>query len=229
MRLTFVWQDCVVVGTKNTNIMTDPSFPRIMRIVSLDDLPSLDAIVLSNPSVDDASWKVLEPLRRTIPVIVPRGIEKRIRRHGFVNVTEVQSGKTFAIGEIKVTTVPAKNSKGSFGVLFSCEKNVFFAGPTRLFDEMAAIGRTYQIDLVLLPIGGRMSGRQQRVMTPEEAAKAAASLKAKSVVPIHWHPVRVGETEIRPAGTPKDFHDVLTEKRIRTRVRILRPSDTIII
>lgn len=229
MRLTFVWQDCVVVGSNNTNLMTDPCFPRIMKIVSLDDLPNLNAIVLSTPNVDDASWRVLKPLRRTIPVIVPRGMEKRIRRYGFVNIHEVQSGKTFTIGEIRLTTLPAKNSRGSFGVLFSSEKNVFFAGPTCFFAKMASIGRTHQIDLALLPIGGRMSGRQQRVMTPEEAAKAAAHLKAKSVVPIHWHPIRVGETEIRPSGTPKDFHKVVTERKIGTRVRILRPSDTIII
>ncbi|MFQ5909640.1 MAG: MBL fold metallo-hydrolase [Thermoplasmata archaeon] len=229
MRLTFVWQDCVVVGSNGTNLLTDPCFPRVRKVISLDDLPRLDAIIVSNSDIDALSWKPLEPLRKTIPVIAPKGTEKKIGKCGFANVHEVQSGKAFTIGDMRVITLPAKSSRDSFGVLFSSAKNAYFAGPTLYFDKMAAIGSTYEVDLALLPIGGRFRGRQRGVMTPEEAADAAVRLKAKSVVPIHWHPVRVGESEVRPSGTPEEFHRVIRERKLGTRVRVLRPSDAIII
>ncbi|MFQ6127951.1 MAG: MBL fold metallo-hydrolase [Thermoplasmata archaeon] len=229
MRLTFVWQDCVVVGSNETNLITDPCFPKVRKVINLDDLPHLNAVIVCNPDIDSASWEVLDPLRRTIPVITPRATEKKIRRYGFVNVYEVQSGKAFTIGDMRVVTLPAKNSRDSFGVLFSSAKNVYFAGPTLVFDKMAAIGRTYKIDLALLPIGGRIRGMHRGVMTPEEAASAAGRLKAKSIVPIHWHPVLVEGTEVRPSGTPEEFYRIIRERKLETKVRILRPSDTIII
>ncbi|MCK4367243.1 MAG: hypothetical protein KAW84_04795, partial [Thermoplasmata archaeon] len=62
-----------------------------------------------------------------------------------------------------------------------------------------------------------------------EAADAAARLKAKSAVPIHWHPARIGESEVRPPGTPEEFQKAVRERKLRTRVRVLRASDAIII
>ncbi|MFQ6106342.1 MAG: MBL fold metallo-hydrolase [Thermoplasmata archaeon] len=228
MRLTFVWQDCVVVGSNGTSIMTDPCFPRIRNAISLDDLPSLNGIVVCNPEVDDLSWERLGSLRRTIPVVAPKGTSKRIEKHGFVNVYEVQSGRSFSVGDMRVITVPSKSSRDSYGAVFSADKNVYFAGSTPLFDKIVAIGNSYRIDLALLPVGGRIRGKRP-VMTPNEAADATARLKATSVVPIHWHPVLVGNGEVRPSGTPEEFRDAVRERKLKTRVRILRPSDAIII
>jgi L-ascorbate metabolism protein UlaG (beta-lactamase superfamily) len=228
MRLTFVWQDCVVVGSNGTSLITNPCFPKKQKVVSLEDLPRLDGIVLTHPGLDTVSWQVLEPVRRTIPVICPRGTEKRIRKHGFVNVYEVQSGKAISIGDMRIVTLPSRHTRESFGAMFSSDKNVYFAGPTNLSDKMFAIGNTYQIDLALVPIGGRVRGGRS-VMNPDEAGEAVARLKAKAVVPIHWHPARVQDGEIRPPGTPEDFQKSVKEKKLGARVRVLRPSDAIII
>jgi L-ascorbate metabolism protein UlaG (beta-lactamase superfamily) len=66
-------------------------------------------------------------------------------------------------------------------------------------------------------------------MNPEEAGEAAARLKAKAVVPVHWHPARVEDGEVRPPGTPEGFQKAVKEKKVKTRVRVLRSSDAIII
>ena len=228
MRLTFVWQDCVVVGSNGTNLITNPCFPKITKVVSLEDLPRLDGIIVTHTGVGSLSWEALESIRRTIPVVCPRGTEKRIRRHGFVNVYEARSGKSLTIGDLRVVTVPSGHARESYGVLFSSGKNVYFAGPTPLFEKMAAIGNTYSIDLALLPVGGRIRGGRN-MMDPQEAADATARLKAKAVVPIHWHPARVADDEVRPPGTPEDFQKAVKEKKLKARVRVLRPSDAIII
>lgn len=215
-----------MVGSNGTSLMTDPCLPEAEKVVSLDDLPHLDGIVLSSTEMDLGSWERLAAIRSTAPVVVPRGMGKKISDLGFTSVHEIRSGKTFTIGDMKVTTLPAKGSRDSYGILFTSQKNVYFAGPTQYFEKLAAIGNTYAIDLALLPIGGKVRGSRS-VMSPEEAAEATARLRAKSVVPIHWHPVAVGGEQVRPPGRPEEFQKIA--KKSKVRVRILRPSDAIII
>jgi len=59
-------------------------------------------------------------------------------------------------------------------------KTIFFAGDTGLFGDMKLIGELWRIDLACLPIGDCFT------MGPDHAIKAAAMLKAKRVLPIHY-------------------------------------------
>jgi L-ascorbate metabolism protein UlaG (beta-lactamase superfamily) len=59
-------------------------------------------------------------------------------------------------------------------------KNVYFAGDTGLFGDMALIGE-HGLDLALLPIGDNFT------MGPEDALKAAGMLKAGTVIPMHYN------------------------------------------
>jgi L-ascorbate metabolism protein UlaG (beta-lactamase superfamily) len=60
-------------------------------------------------------------------------------------------------------------------------KTIYFAGDTALFGDMKLIGELWNIDLACLPIGDRFT------MGPAHAIKAAAMLKAKRVLPIHYN------------------------------------------
>lgn len=60
------------------------------------------------------------------------------------------------------------------------EKNVYFAGDTGLFGDMALIGE-HKLDLALLPIGDNFT------MGPEDALKAAKLLQAATVIPMHYN------------------------------------------
>ncbi len=59
-------------------------------------------------------------------------------------------------------------------------KNVYFAGDTGLFGDMALIGEE-NLDLALLPIGDNFT------MGAEDALKAAKMLKASTVIPMHYN------------------------------------------
>jgi L-ascorbate metabolism protein UlaG (beta-lactamase superfamily) len=68
------------------------------------------------------------------------------------------------------------------GVLFMNEgKTIYHAGDTGLFSDMKLIGERHPIDVAFLPIGDNFT------MGPEDASYAAALLKAKVVVPIHYN------------------------------------------
>lgn len=60
-------------------------------------------------------------------------------------------------------------------------KTVLHSGDTALFSDMEMIGRRHDIDLAFLPIGDLFT------MGPDDALQAAAWLRAKAVVPIHYN------------------------------------------
>ena len=59
-------------------------------------------------------------------------------------------------------------------------KTIYFAGDTCVFGDMQLIGRIYEPDIAVLPIGDHYT------MGPKEAAVAAELVGAKRVVPCHW-------------------------------------------
>jgi L-ascorbate metabolism protein UlaG (beta-lactamase superfamily) len=59
-------------------------------------------------------------------------------------------------------------------------KKLYFAGDTCVFGDMQLIGRIYEPDVAIIPIGDHYT------MGPKEAAVAVELLGVKRVVPCHW-------------------------------------------
>lgn len=57
---------------------------------------------------------------------------------------------------------------------------IYHAGDTALFGDMTLIGEEFDLDLALLPIGGRYT------MGPDDALRALRLLHPKNVVPMHY-------------------------------------------
>ena len=60
------------------------------------------------------------------------------------------------------------------------DKTLYFAGDTCVFGDMQLIGRIYEPDVAVLPIGDHYT------MGPKEAAVAVELLGVKRIVPCHW-------------------------------------------
>ena len=93
-------------------------------------------------------------------------------------------------------------------------KNLYHAGDTALFGDMALISEQYIIDVAMLPIGGLYT------MDAEDAVRAEKLLKAKKVVPMHYG--KWSEAD------PYEFRDRIAEQAIGTAV-VMRPGDAIIV
>lgn len=100
-------------------------------------------------------------------------------------------GGTVEVEGLKFTLTNAFHSgsaaDGSYvgepsGIVVTLEdgKVVYFAGDTCVFGDMQLIGRIYEPDLAVLPIGDHYT------MGPREAAVAIELLGVKRVVPCHW-------------------------------------------
>ena len=69
------------------------------------------------------------------------------------------------------------------------EVKIYHAGDTDLIPEMKKLS-TSNIDIALLPVGGTYT------MNAGEAAKAAAVIKPKLVIPMHWGTIIGDKTDV---------------------------------
>ena len=101
----------------------------------------------------------------------------------------------------------------SCGIVLELEngRKIYFAGDTCVFSGMQLIGRIYQPDVAVLPIGGHFT------MDPREAAVALELLATQRCVPCHYG------TFPLLAGTP----DELEQLASRVTVEKLEPGDSI--
>ena len=111
-------------------------------------------------------------------------------------------GGTVDVGGVKFTLTNAFHSSSTpdgvyageaCGIVIEVENGttIYFAGDTCVFGDMQLIGRIYEPDLVVLPIGDHYT------MGPREAAVALELLGAKRCLPCHWgtFPVLTGRPE----------------------------------
>jgi L-ascorbate metabolism protein UlaG (beta-lactamase superfamily) len=133
------------------------------------------------------------------------------------DVTEAANkGGTVEKEGIKVTLTDAKHSSSAFadgsftylgepaGLVIELENGtkIYFAGDTCVFGDMALIGRIYQPDVAVLPIGGHYT------MDPREAAVALELLGVKRCVPCHYG------TFPLLAGTPEECRRLVSDCEI---------------
>lgn len=92
-------------------------------------------------------------------------------------------------------------------------RTFYFAGDTALFGDMRLIGEE-KIDVAILPIGDHFT------MGPDDAARAAALIDARTVIPCHYNtfpPIR---------QDPEDFRAKVAARAPGSEVVILNPGDT---
>ena len=100
-------------------------------------------------------------------------------------------GGTVDVDGVKFTVVNAFHTgsapDGSYGgdpsgfvVTTEDGKRIYFAGDTCVFGDMQLIGRVYEPDVAVIPIGDHYT------MGPKEASVAIDLLGVKRIVPCHW-------------------------------------------
>jgi L-ascorbate metabolism protein UlaG (beta-lactamase superfamily) len=132
-------------------------------------------------------------LERTTPILVPRGAANATRDLGFTQVHEMRAGDTACFGAVEVMAVHAAHTgaRSPYGLVADClgyvirgSHEVYFAGDTGLFPEMAALAG--RMDLALLPVWGWGPRLGDEHLTPYDAANSLRLLRPAAAVPIHW-------------------------------------------
>lgn len=167
-------------------------------------------------------------------MIAPRGAGSILRRSGLV-VEELERDESADVAGTLVRAVRADHDSGRWpvggataeplGFLVGSSPSVYFAGDTDVFPEMEAIG---PVDVALLPVAGWGPRLGPGHMDSERAARAAALLRPRIAIPIHWGTIhrryaRTGEWFSEP---PERFEAQVAAVAPGVEVRVLAPGES---
>lgn len=238
--LTYVGHATVLIQLAGRRLLTDPLLGagilhvrRQVPMPELDELRSLDAILISHAHRDHLDRPSLRRLAAECPVIVPRGCASAVRRGGPFELIELDDGDRVAVGGTVVEAVHASHDGRrhplaprviSLGYLIEGPPNIYFAGDTDLFSGMSALAG--RVDVALVPIWGWGPSVPAGHLNPARAAEAVARIGPRIAVPIHWGTLRAWGSQrgLDPLVPARAFADAVGREAPGTEVRILLPG-----
>ncbi|MEN3342420.1 MAG: hypothetical protein V7644_1824 [Actinomycetota bacterium] len=183
----------------------------------------VDIIALTHAHGDHLGDTVELAKKHGCTVVAPVELADWLQiEHKLENVRDPNKGGTVDVDGIAVTLTNAHHSSSNdkleymgepCGLVVTDENGarLYFAGDTCVFGDMQLIGRLYEPDLAILPIGGHYT------MDPREAALALELLGTKRCVPCHYGTFPV------LTGTP----DQLAELAPGVQVERLEPGESV--
>ncbi len=242
-RVTYVGHATVLVEIDGVRLLTDPVLRNRVGPLWRHGAPphrrlaeGIDAVLISHLHHDHADVPSLRRLSRAVPVLAAPGAGDFLDRLGFSDVRELAPGDSGEVGGVRVTATEANHppsgrrlerASRAVGFELAGQRRIYFAGDTDLFAGMEAIGGG--LDLALLPIWGWGTNIGAGHLDPERAARAAALLSAKLVVPIHWGTLYpLGLARLRPEplrAPPHQFARWMHELAPQSELRVLAPGE----
>lgn len=206
--ITWIGHSTFLIQMAGLNIVTDPVWARRMAFqkrlappgIELSDMPSVDVVLISHSHYDHLHVSSLRRLRGPKQMIVPAGLRKKLVLRGFLQCQELHWWEDTSLHGAKFTFVPAQHWTrrnpwdmntshwGGWVLQVDHGPTVYFAGDSGYFRGFKEIGRRFDIDVALLPIGAydpEWFMASQHV-SPEEALQAFLDVRAKYFVPMHY-------------------------------------------
>ncbi|MFE0461735.1 MBL fold metallo-hydrolase [Kitasatospora sp. NPDC058965] len=206
--------------------------------VELEELPAVDAVLISHDHYDHLDMATVKRLVRTqsAPFAVPLGIGGHLRRWGVPEhrIIELDWDETCTLGELTLTLTAAHHFSGrgltrnttlwGSWVIAGATRKVFYTGDSGYFEGYAAIGAQHgPFDAALVQIGAYDEAWADIHMTPEDAVLAHRELGGGLLVPVHWCTFNLG---LHPWAEPVER--LLTEAKAHgVPVAVPRPGERV--
>jgi L-ascorbate metabolism protein UlaG (beta-lactamase superfamily) len=239
-RVTFVGHATILIELDGVRILTDPILrERVGPLTRTSGAPSaelwsdIDVVLISHSHWDHLDYGSLKLLGLDVPIIARTGMAGEFRSRGFRDITELEPGDEQAVGTVRIEAVhaehkgfgpPVGGTELCLGFIVHGSRSIYFAGDTAFFEAMADFD--IGLDLALLPVWGwGPTAKPSDHLDPMGAARAAAVIKPRIAVPIHWgtlHPV--GFSWMRPStriDPPHQFAQLVRRMAPDTTVRVL--------
>ena len=198
----------VLLKIEGFTVITDPVFSTrvginlgpftlgLKRIVEsalpLDQIPRVDAILLSHAHMDHFDIPTLRAMeRKDLEIVTARGTSDLLRVDRYARVQEVGWDETVRVGPLTIRGLEVKHWgarvrtdtwRGYNGFLIeSRRRRVLYAGDTAMTDAFQGLGGA---ELALMPIGAYDPWITNHC-SPEQAWKMAEHARAGLVVPVH--------------------------------------------
>jgi L-ascorbate metabolism protein UlaG (beta-lactamase superfamily) len=220
LRVTWFGHSASLVEIDGMRVLVDPVWEQraspfafmgpkrfFQPTIALDELPKIDVVLISHDHYDHLG---AETVRRLVKVqgaagarwVTSLGVGRRLRGFGVPaeKITELDWTESVEVGELKVTSWPARHFSGRglfdrFSTLWGSfviegpRHRVYYGGDSGWWEGFGEIAAQYpRFDLTMLEVGAFHPLWSAIHLGPDHAAKAfdAMSPKGGLMMPIHW-------------------------------------------
>ena len=204
----------VLIRIQGKTLLTDPVFGERASVfsfigpkrfpydhyVDLDELPNIDAIILSHDHYDHLDYSTFVRLNgRVKRFFVPLGVGAHLEKWGIApeSITELDWWESAKLDDLTLVCAPARHFSGRgltrnntlwcSWALLGTERRVYFGADTGYYPGLKTVGEKLgPFDVALLECGAYNEDWANIHMMPEETAQAQLDVKAKLLIPIHW-------------------------------------------
>src|ERR1700712_468678 len=256
--LFFVGTATTVITYNELTLLTDPNFLHRGQRAYLgrgitskrltepalrpEDLPELDAVVLSHLHGDHWDRVAQRGLNRDLPIITTPHASKRLQLRGFSRATGLRPwgqhrlvrGSTM----VRITAMPARHAPRPAALLLppvmgsmlefgpldgSVELRLYVTGDTLLIDDLHQIPQRYpHIDAGVFHLGRtKLPGGLMVTMNGRQGADLLEMVNPGTVIPIHYDDYPVFKSPL------SEFRDEITRRDLTDRVTYVERGQTV--
>jgi L-ascorbate metabolism protein UlaG (beta-lactamase superfamily) len=214
LRLTWLGHATALLEIDGARVLTDPIWservspstlagPRrfFPPPLPLEDLPPLDAVVVSHDHYDHLDMATIRALSASgAAFYVPLGVGAHLERWNVPaeRIHEFDWNESARVGPLTLTLAAARHFSGrgfrnrngtlwGSWVLAGPRHRVFYSGDTGDFDGFRSIGETYgPFDTTLMSAGAYSPAWPAVHIFPEELVGAHQALRGGLLIPVHW-------------------------------------------
>ena len=236
--LTWIGHASFLIQFTDMNVLVDPNFAnwlfllkRIKRAgMRLAHLPRIDLVLLTHAHYDHFHRRTLRQLRKPMMAITPWGMKDLMNGLGFERIIELKWWESLSQRNCKVTLVPARHwgartlhdgHRGYGGFVLEHQgRRVYHAGDSAYFEGFKEIGRRFQPEIALLPIGAyQPEGFRNVHMGPDDAMQVFKDLNSHWFIPMHFGSFKLSFEDIEEP--PRWLRHLAAQHRLSHRVKIL--------
>jgi L-ascorbate metabolism protein UlaG (beta-lactamase superfamily) len=253
--LHFLGHSTVRVELAGHTVLTDPLLAvtvgllrRVVPLPAPSTWAGVDLVLISHLHGDHLHIPSLRTVGPDVRIVVPRGAGAWLRGRGFRHVDELSAGEGIQDGDLRVTAVRAEHSGHRWGprsthgpateslgyLLEGGGSTVYASGDTGLYDGMAVLGDR-DVDIALLPVWGWGPTLGPGHLDPVDAADAAALIRPRVAVPVHWGTLALAGLTAVPSplrrrmrrllvDPPRAFATEVAARGLPTRVVVTEPG-----
>jgi L-ascorbate metabolism protein UlaG (beta-lactamase superfamily) len=215
LRVTWLGHSTILLEIDGHRFLTDPVWSEragpvrftgpkrwFPPLIALQDLPPLDAVVLTHDHYDHLDYATISALKdRDLTFVAPLGVGAHLERWGVApnRIIELDWWDSHTFEDLTLWAVPARHASGRVllvddgaklwaGYAFlGARHRVYYSGDTGLVPALRTIGeRLGPFDLTMIEIGQYDQAWPDWHLGPEQALEAHRRVRGAVMLPVHW-------------------------------------------